>query len=573
MSQQKHLNRIYSRIEDIHKAIASNREQEIVDDSMFQRKIESLQIITKGQGRQSLIFNKVQEHIFHWILEQREKQVPARGICLKSRRMGVSTLMMGVIFIDALLRPFRGNQIVAHDWKGSLYLFSMAKRFWQYLPIQEKRKRPLASNTNKRLQWAAPHDSWLSVASANNPGLGSGELIHFLHWSEHAKCANPPLNDAMTSILQCVPHHWDTLVFLESTAFGAHNLFHQLWLAAESGKNDYTPIFLPWKGFTEYSLPTFQPRTKEDNEYQKLHKLTDEETNWMIWKRKNDCRNDWDQFKQEYPNSAEEAFRHGGRPWFFPESMVKLRQGLDIGVNRQGHSRFASEIDPLVEFVEEEGGNLTIYEEPIPDVSYCLGSDIAEGVGGDFTVIQVLRCPREVGQPIRQVAMYSSNRVPAEQAGVVIYQLATLFNRAFCGVEKNNQGLASLSVLEHGHAAYPQMRRGYPNLYYHTPMDRKTAEQSPRLGWITTQTSKQLMLGHFQQIVADDDLVLGSIETLNEMSGLSFDPQRNQWVQLNFDARTQLAHDDQIISMAIGLMMVMHQREHKSFGRAKDGGW
>jgi hypothetical protein len=363
------------------------------------------------------------------------------------------------------------------------------------------------------------------------------------------------------------------MVFLESTAFGAHNLFHQLWLAAESGKNDFTPIFLPWKGFPEYSFATFQKRTKEDRDYQKLHRLSDDESNWAIWKRKNDCRNDWDQFRQEYPNSPEEAFISSGRPWFFPDSMVRLRDEMDSGINTLGGTRFSSEVDPLVEFVEEEGGKFHIFQAPSPDASYCLGCDIAEGVGGDYTVVQVLRVPERVGQPIRQVAMYSSNRVPAEQAGVVIFQIATLYNRAFCGVEKNNQGLASLAILEHGHAAYPQMRRGYPNLYYHTPVDRKTQEQSPRLGWITTQTSKQLMLGHFQQIVADGDLVVGSIDTINEMSGLSFDSERAQWVQLNFDERTQLAHDDQIISMAIALMMIAHQREHKSFGRAKDGGW
>ena len=69
-------------------------------DDLFhiQRFIENLKIINKRGELVSLIMNRSQESVFHRLMECREKRVPARFICCKSRQLGISTLIEAFIF-------------------------------------------------------------------------------------------------------------------------------------------------------------------------------------------------------------------------------------------------------------------------------------------------------------------------------------------------------------------------------------------------------------------------------------------------------------------------------------------
>ena len=59
----------------------------------IQKFIEDLKIIDKQGEMVSLIMNRSQEEVFHRIMECRERRVPARFICCKSRQLGISTLV------------------------------------------------------------------------------------------------------------------------------------------------------------------------------------------------------------------------------------------------------------------------------------------------------------------------------------------------------------------------------------------------------------------------------------------------------------------------------------------------
>ena len=578
MTTQRHrLKPIFSRFESIRQGILSNIVSNDIDAITMQNFIESLQIVTQDEGRQSLIMNKPQEQIWHWYLDKKEKKIPARGICVKGRRFGVSTLIEAICFADVFLRPYRFSQIVAHDWKGSLYLFGISKRFFQYMPKNLRNTKPLSSNTNRTLHFSPPHDSLFQVASANTPALASSELIHNLHWSEVAKCPNPPLHDAMTSILQCVPSSWDTLVFLESTAKGAYNLFHQKWLGATDKDSDYDQIFLSWKDFPLYSLPALKASipiwTPEERAYMKKYGVTVEQMLWAKKTRKDKCHNSWSEFHQEYPWTADLAFQSSGTPWFEAEAIQALRQNMPTTKTVTGTLEFISDTDPVVEFSLDEDGPIEILYMPTKGRNYVIGADISGGVGADYTVVQILLMAESVGEPHVQVAKFRTNRIAAEDAGIEIYKLGVFYNRAFAGVEANNQGITTLTILEHGHAGHPQTRRGYPNLYYYTPLGQKQFSEGPRLGWLTTSNTKELMLGHMKQIVTDQELQIFSENTLIEMSGYDYDAQTRKWVQKNINQSTKLAHDDEIASIAIALQMVSYYRDHKSFFRAEDGSW
>ncbi len=370
--------------------------------------------------------------------------------------------------------------------------------------------------------------------------------MHYVHASEVAFWEKP--EEPILAINQSIPQDWDTLVFWESTANGIHNLFYRTWVAAERGEINMEPIFLSWKDFPEYSLPIAQGEKlsveAEAKEFAKKYNLSDDQLKWACFTKRNQCHNSWDKFHQEYPASAELAFIFTGMPWF---DRVIIREMLEQchPPQKRGYLRLSSYNSCVPEFIANENGPLQIWQDPEPGLTYSLGMDVGEGVGADFTVIQVVS--NETGE---LVARYYSNRVRPEVAGVDAYLLGVYYNFGLLGIERNGPGLAALTVCERGTAEYPQMT-GYPNLYYHTYTDRKIPEETRRLGWITNKLTKEAMLSRLAQMIENRGLKIYSRNTLLEMQGFVWDAEKKTFIQNYRSPGSKLAHDDEIMALAI----------------------
>lgn len=92
-------------------------------------------------------------------------------------------------------------------------------------------------------------------------------------------------------------------------------------------------------------------------------------------------------------------------------------------------------------------GLMAIYEEPIPNAEYILGCDPAEGLGQDYSAIQVLKIVNKNNSvnaeldnqyKLVQVATYSSNRVKPRDFAQVCIGIARYYNMAWMMVENNN---------------------------------------------------------------------------------------------------------------------------------------
>jgi hypothetical protein len=193
--------------------------------------------------------------------------------------------------------------------------------------------------------------------------------------------------------------------------------------------------------------------------------------------------------------------------------------------------------------------------------------DVGEGVGADYTVIQVI-C-NETGEV---VARYRSHRVRAETAGVDSYLLGVYYNFGLLGIERNGPGLAALAACERGLSDYPQMT-GYPSLYYHTYTDRKIPEETRRLGWITNKTTKEAMLSRLALTFESRGLKIYSRTTLLEMQGFVWDAEKKSFRQNYKSPDSRLAHDDEIMALAIANEMRSHTWENRFIqGRLPRGG-
>ena len=95
-----------------------------------------------------------------------------------------------------------------------------------------------------------------------------------------------------------------------------------------------------------------------------------------------------------------------------------------------------------------------IYEEVIPEERYLCTVDPSEGVGGDFSVIQVLHI--DSYGVAHQVAVYRCNTIELSIFPNVIVSIAELYNEALVIVENNSIGQAVTNEL-YNHLEYPEL--------------------------------------------------------------------------------------------------------------------
>ncbi len=542
LSMRRRLDSLAGMLNELEHGIDNPPERDIC------RFIEKLKIVDKAGRLVSLIVNPAQEIVLYKLLAARENHVPARFICCKSRQMGISTLIKAYIFALLALNPNRSALVAAHSVESASTMFACARRF--YRSYAKSRSFKPALNA-RRIVFPAPSNSVMRIDTASNRNLGRGATLSYVHAGETAFWENA--EDPMLAISQAVPQHWDTLLFVESTANGAHNLFHRMWIAAERGESEFEPIFLSWKTFPEYSMPAAPGERLETSpaeaEYSRNHKLTLGQMKWAMFTKRNQCQDSWDKFHQEYPVVAGLAFNSSGHPWFDP---AVIQHMLDNAATAEARGYLTFGERDLPRFHSDDAGPLWVWEYPDPAASYSLGMDVGEGVGADYTVIQVIRNDTRL-----VVAKYSSNRVRAETAGVEAYLLGAWYNYGLLAIERNGPGLAALTVCERGMAD----RHGvgaYPNLYYHTFTDRKIPEETHRLGWITNKVTKEAMLVGLSETVAQGGIMIKSKRTLIEMQGFVWDSEKRRWRQNYRAPGSKLTHDDEIMALALANEMRSH---------------
>lgn len=128
---------------------------------------------------------------------------------------------------------------------------------------------------------------------------------------------------------------------------------------------------------------------------------------------------------------------------------------------------------------------LEVYESPDPKAEYCMGVDVAEGIGRDSSVISVIR----IGygeSPDTQVAYLADNTVEPIVLAEIADVLGRYYNDALMAVEVNGVGRVPLDYL--------RLKLRYPNLYKQATLARRpTAPLVKREGWRSTVRSVRLL--------------------------------------------------------------------------------
>lgn len=293
--------------------------------------------------------------------------------------------------------------------------------------------------------------------------------------------------------MQAIPDAPGTAIFIESTANGMSGLFYEQWRMALSGENGFIPFFSPWFDSPEYSIDT-EPfeLTLEEEDLVETYGLT---MGQLAFRRQRIALTSTEQFKQEYPSNADEAFIASGRPVFNPDQLHAMLREAPKPVER-----LALEGD---RFQPHPRGELQMFAPLEPGMRYYIGADVAMGLkNGDYSVAQVLDRKK------RRVAKWRGHVHPDYFADI-LYALGMHFNEARIVVENNNHGLLTAVRLGRDLA--------YPDTYTAVGEGQLNDQDSFIIGFTTNAKTKPLIIDNLRAALRENEISLLDETTLREM--------------------------------------------------------
>ena len=455
-------------------------------------------------------------HTVPFIVNNAQRRVLARisgrDIIPKARQQGITSIFLACFFLDCLAYENLRCVVISHDADSTERLF---QRVHFYLDNFIGDPIEIVSSTKREIRFVSTNATFY-VETAGNTKSGRSGTINRLLCSEVAYWPDPK---AMTAgLLQSVPAE-NSLVAFESTGNGAQTWYHRRCLTSLNPRSEYTLHFLNWKDFPEYTkdLDTQEEEyvyksldpVYEEPEVLAQHNLSPGQLSWRRGKI-DEMDGDLRLFKQEYPLTLDECFQTRGQSFFH---RVPFK---DIGTRWQTHSQ----------------SHYLSYDtdHPLPNYHYVLGADVSGGVGGDYSVVEVLCLETK-----QQVAEYVDNFTsPDAFAGIIIW-IGEMFNNAHVNIETNNHGGVTVTELLN---KYPRdllfSSRGLTGAVY-------------GVGTQTTRTSKLMIMGNLRKSLAQG-LSIVSTYLQGELSSFIEKPISD--ISSRLEATTG-AHDDSVIALGI----------------------
>lgn len=465
----------------------------LLDDFPFYT-YNALKIRTKEAKIEPLRLNKAQNILLRALKKQWQETGKIRVVILKARQQGLSTVIGAWLYWWTSQRKAQKTLVMAHKADATNTLFEMTKRYHDGCPTILRPHTKYSSK--KELNFDVLHSSY-TVATAGGDGVGRSETLTCVHASEVAFWPKTSASEVFNGLTNAVPNMPGTAIFVESTANGVSGKFYDLWEGAVNGTNGYVPVFIPWFESDEYRSPVPPGflKTYDEQQLAKRFNLDDEQ---LMFRRLRIGETSKEQFQQEYPSYAEEAFLTTGRPVFDP---VIVTEQMEAAKNRPSPKRYALEANG--DFEEHSRGELLEFIEYDPYETYYIGADIAEGVrGGDYSVAQVM------DSKYRQVAMWRGHIHP-DFFAKILYALGKRYNYARIIPERNNHGILTVTRLAKDLA--------YPNVYLDESVGSITEDYREVIGFSTNAKTKPLIIDQLSARLKRKELQLFDLETLAEL--------------------------------------------------------
>jgi hypothetical protein len=475
--------------QDIKQIIREEYLKCATDPAHFMKKYCNIQHPTRGR----IIFNlyPFQEKVLHLWRDN------PYDIILKSRQLGISTLVAGYSLWLMLFQKDKNVLCIATKQETAKNMVTKVKFMFENLPSWLK----IPAEENNKLTLRLSNGSQVKAVSAAGDA-GRSEAVSLLIIDEAAFIDG--IAEIWASAQQTLATGGGAIVL--STPFGTGNWFHQTWVKAESGENQFLPIKLPWY----------------------VHPERDE-----AWRKRQD------ELLGDPRMAAQECdcdFNTSGDVVFYPEYLEFITQTYVK--------------DPL----ERRGvdHNLWIWEPADYTRSYMVVADVARGDSKDFSAFHIIDIDTNT-----QVAEYKGQISPKE-FGYLLVAISTEYNEALLVVENNNIGWATLDSIQ---------ERGYKNLYFSPKTEAINAESyleklddPSKLvpGFSMNLRTRPLVINKFREYIGDKSVIIQSKRLVEEMK---------VFIWKNGKAEAQSGYNDDLV-MSFGTAMYVRDTalKYKSQG-------
>jgi len=409
-----------------------------------------------------------------------------KNIILKSRRLGFTTYEAVDSLDDTLFTSNFTALFTAHNKDDAKIIFNKKVSFaWKNIDEELRSLWKVDSDTASNFEFDFGDDTSSSITVSNSGRGGTNNRVHVSEFAKICKKYPQKASEIVTGTFPSVPPKGRTDI--ESTAEGMSGDYYEMFIEAWYRKRpardqEFTAYFYNWTwddeelaGIKEIISVEEMEESKRFREYQELHNLSDREityyySKWCVVKK------DWDMLHQEYPTTPEEAFIASGSCFFnqnrIQELLIKSPEPLDVEKDQ-----IPKEL--LQYYLDKE---LTIYALPEAYGSYVSGGDVAEGKGGDSSVLETIN-----NKTAQTAISFKSNRIRPDDFAKVCNSIGRWYNNSYLGIESNSGQWLLTELLE---------RLEYPNLYFRRAIDDITHKTSAKVGFHTGGTNRKPMLDH-----------------------------------------------------------------------------
>lgn len=376
------------------------------------------------------------------------------NIVLKSRQLGLSTIAAAYIAWLMMFHREKKVLVIATKLATASNLVKKVKLIIKNLPDWFGQ---LASvDIENRNQFTLTNGSEIKP-SATSADAGRSEALSLVVIDEAAHIPN--MEELWTALGPTVSTGGRVIAI--SSPYGVGNWFHQEYVKAERGENEFHAVKLPWN----------------------VHPDRDQE-----WLKKEKRKFSERRFAQEYDCS----FLSSGETVIDGKYLDEISKRVSEPLLKLGFDR-----------------NFFVWEEFNPQYNYLITADVARGDGNDFSSLHVMKL-----ETFEQVAEYRG-QPPHEAFSKFIYEIGKDFGTAMVAVENNSLGYDVAKRLE---------TLGYENLYYSEKGSGKYVNQRQALymknvviGFTMSHSSRPLVINKLDEYIRNGILKINSKRTYNEL--------------------------------------------------------
>ena len=376
-----------------------------------------------------------------------------RVILMEGRQQGKTTSSAAYILWYTLFQANKNVAILANKAAAAREVLDRYQTMYENLP---KWMQQGVTGWNKG-DIELENGSKVFTAATGKSGI-RGKSVNMLYVDEAAIIPNNVAEEFFTAVYPTISAGQTTKILLSSTPLG-YNHFWRFWNDAENDRNGFVPLFIPY-----WEIPGRDAAWAEEQKR-------------MLGELK---------FNQEVLCN------------FLGSSLTLIRADVIAKL-------------PVDQPIYSNEG-LDVFTRPQKNHTYCAVVDIAEGVGGDYSTIQVMDITES---PYRVVAKFRKNDITPLLFPNIIYKVATEYNNAFVLIEINvsdqvaqilHQELEYENILMVNRTAGSQVIGG------------GFGGSKSYLGVSTDKKVKRIGCHNFKALVEEDKLLITDPDTISEIS-------------------------------------------------------